>query len=413
MPTHQITNAVLIAVAFMSCAAILQTAAAQEIIGTHVTPHQFSSEIKYRKPPNPELSAKTELYLRNNSDKPLLLSRDNSIKFDQQTAEQLLADSQWAWYSTPDAWPNDADSLPPECLAVLTINGMTAAWGVGTKHTLQLGQDDLAPQEFAIEAPTAWLSAVTFLSADSAPTDQQSIYPDRIVVHICNSADDALQIRALRLWTAQDGESHRVYCAGEVIDELNCFPESGVVRAGDKGGFTLDCDPLPLTEAVVEVRVQRRGRAEQSLWSQLRIKREVFDISGGWVASDVNGRNSLLIDQYQQTLQRMHINTGHIEEVGGFTDDPQQYAKLPLKRFSRLWPLSRYDTDQLLPTIHAVEFLGEPQYGGGKPVPPQEIWQKLAPIGPVACPHRSHSAKSGRGAITPVYRTIHTTTLTA
>jgi hypothetical protein len=33
----------------------------------------------------------------------------------------------------------------------------------------------------------------------------------------------------------------------------------------------------------------------------------------------------------------------------------------------------------MLPRIHAVEFLGEPQYGGGKPVLPMTVWEKLAP----------------------------------
>jgi hypothetical protein len=33
----------------------------------------------------------------------------------------------------------------------------------------------------------------------------------------------------------------------------------------------------------------------------------------------------------------------------------------------------------MLKCIHAVEFLGEPQYGGGRPVHPMEVWQKLKP----------------------------------
>ena len=33
----------------------------------------------------------------------------------------------------------------------------------------------------------------------------------------------------------------------------------------------------------------------------------------------------------------------------------------------------------MLPHIHAVEFLGEPQYGGGQPVPPQDVYEVLAP----------------------------------
>lgn len=40
---------------------------------------------------------------------------------------------------------------------------------------------------------------------------------------------------------------------------------------------------------------------------------------------------------------------------------------------------SRWDTYEWLPKIHAVEFLGEPQYGGGRPVAPQEVFEKLLP----------------------------------
>ncbi len=68
--------------------------------------------------------------------------------------------------------------------------------------------------------------------------------------------------------------------------------------------------------------------------------------------------------------------------VSGYTDDPELYARYPIKRFNRMQDLKRYDTDAMLPQIHAVEFLGEPQYGGGKPVAPQEVWQKLAPYQP-------------------------------
>ena len=53
---------------------------------------------------------------------------------------------------------------------------------------------------------------------------------------------------------------------------------------------------------------------------------------------------------------------------------------------SRLQPFSRYDTDAVLPRVHAVEFLGEPQYGGGRPVPPQEVWKELAPYASTRMP---------------------------
>jgi hypothetical protein len=116
-----------------------------------------------------------------------------------------------------------------------------------------------------------------------------------------------------------------------------------------------------------------------SLWAHLRVKRERFDVSGGWVSSDVAGKSTLTREPFLKTLRRLHIDTAHIGEVRGYTDDAELYARYPLKLFNRLDPVERFDTDAMLPRIHAVEFLGEPQYGGGRPVPPQEVWKALAP----------------------------------
>ena len=350
--------------------------AGQEIVGMQVTPHQFSSELRWRRPPTPELSAKVELYVRNNSDAALRLPKNGSILFDGRTAEQLLANGAWAWHDTPSSWLTENEPLPPDSLTVFTFNGKSATWGLGTKHNLQIESSE---NDFEIIQPKAWLSSVTFLSDENAEDRVHPIHPNRIVVHVVNSAQTDLKMRSLRLWLPQPGASHHSLYLARSDSKLHCFPTDSRLPPRGRGGFSIDCDPLPLTYAAVEVRVQRPNQPETSLWAHLRIKREVFDISGGWVASDIKGRNSLSINEYRQTLKRMHINTGQIEEVGGFTDNPAEYAKLPLKRFNRCWPLSKYDTDEMLPTIHAVEFLGEPQYGGGRPVPPQEVWEKLAP----------------------------------
>jgi len=75
----------------------------------------------------------------------------------------------------------------------------------------------------------------------------------------------------------------------------------------------------------------------------------------------------------------MHINTAHIGEVAGYTDSAELYGRYPLKRFNKLADFDRYDSESMLQQIHAVEFLGEPQYGGGRPVPPMEVWRELTP----------------------------------
>jgi hypothetical protein len=355
---------------------LLRTSSAQEIVGVQVTPHAYSTEMRWRKPPEPELSAKTELFVRNTSREPWRIPTGDSVRFDGHTANALLEQNHWSWHDTPAVWQGEYEVVPPDGLTVLKINGKSTAWGTDTSH--QLDFDSGLNLSFDIRKPHAWLSAVTFLATDQ---DQSSpaIYPNRVVVHVKNDGSTPFTLKSLQIWLPVPNASHHVFSCERTYETLDCFPQDRKLPPGEHGGFAITGPTLPLSYAVLEVIVQRPGQPDESLWAHVRIKREVFDISGGWVSSDVNGRNSLSFPEYRQTLKRMHINTAQIEEVAGYTDNPVLYAELPLKRFNRLWPLSHYDTDAMLPTIHAVEFLGEPQYGGGRPVPPQEVWEKLAP----------------------------------
>jgi len=146
------------------------------------------------------------------------------------------------------------------------------------------------------------------------------------------------------------------------------MPVAAEVPPRDKGIVKLRTNKLPLTYVAIEV-----GTNAGPAWAHLRIKPEAFDISGGWVGGN------LTKEPYLKLLQHLHVNTGHFDSVAGYTDNPALYDRYPLRLFNRLWPLDKWDTDAWLPRIHAVEFLGEPQYGGGRPVPPQEVFDKLLP----------------------------------
>lgn len=190
---------------------------------------------------------------------------------------------------------------------------------------------------------------------------------------------NSTKFKLLRLWLPDGGKDPHVFRLTHELEQLTCFPTNATLQGDSRGGFVVNCDPLPRSYAVVEVQMASGDDEVESLWGFLKIKPDVFDISGGWIASDINGRNSLTIDEYVLTLSKMHVNTGQIEEVPGYTDNQERYNRFPFKRFNRMQDLSRYDTEELLPTIHAVEFIGEPQYGGGRPIPPQEVWKLLAP----------------------------------
>lgn len=366
-----------------------QTARSQEIAGLTVTPHRVSSTMQWRRPPTPELGARVEMLIRNSSSQPTTFRRADAWRFDGRTPDELVTSAEWSWHETPALWEADNTVLPPQSLAVIPFNTRATSWGVDTAHTVQPGEQ--SPElKFKLANPTVWLSAVTFLATDSngrvAPA---SVTANRLVVHVQNAGDAELTITALKLWLPRVGGSHRVLFAERTLraEQLACFPANGRIAPHSSGGFTATLEPLQRVPVVVEVTLSSAAEAGAAapainLYASMKIRPEQFDISGGWIASSVDGRQTLTIDEYLKTLSRMHINAGQIEEVQGYSDNPELAARYPFKRFNRLGDLSRYDQDEMLPTIHAVEFIGEPQYGGGRPVPPQEVHKLLAPYTP-------------------------------
>jgi len=345
--------------------------------GVTVTPHLQSHEMRYRQAADFSLGARTQLFIHNVSDSPLPLEPDTDIHLRGRTPKELLEADEWAWYDFPDAWKEQPITLPPKAMTVWTWNGKHQEWGVGTNADISIrlpGKDEATAQfQIPIEQPQVWLSAVTFLGKKENP------FPDRLIFHVVNQKEGQLKLESCRLWLPDNNSNWRVLLPQEWKSNLETFPKNGAIPSGDRGGATVATGVLPLTYTALEVRLRDAKNDPVTLWAHLRIKREVFDISGGWVSSKVNGHSTLTFEPYLMTLAGMHINTGHIGEVGGYTDNPELYLRYPLKRFNKLADFKRYDTDPMLKHIHAVEFLGEPQYGGGHPVPPMDVWRQLAP----------------------------------
>ncbi|MHC4205357.1 MAG: hypothetical protein ACYSTT_11960 [Planctomycetota bacterium] len=345
--------------------------------GVTVTPHLQSQQMRYRKKTDFSLGARIQLFIQNMSKSPLSLEPDTDIRLRDRTPKELLEADEWAWYDFPDAWKDQSLTLAPEALTVWTWNGKREQWGVGTSANMiiKLPEREGGTVQFQvpIKKPQVWLSAVTFLGEYENP------FPDRLIFHVANHRECALRLESCRLWLPENNSSWRILLPQKWISEFEAFPKDRIIPAGDRAGAIVSTGILPLTYAALEVRLLDPKNEPVTLWAHLRIKREVFDISGGWVTSRINGRSALTFEPYLKTLRRMHINTGHIGEVDGYTDIPELYSRYPLKRFNKLSDFKRYDTDSMLKHIHAVEFLGEPQYGGGRPVHPMEVWRKLTP----------------------------------
>ena len=333
--------------------------------------------MRYRKEPDFSLGARVELFLLNAGSTELRLTPDADIRLRGKSPDELLAADEWCWHDFPSAWTNAPLVLPPRALTVWTFNGKREPWGAGTSAALSVGGGNI---QLELAKPEAWLSAVTFLGSPTNP------FPDSLIFHIVNQSAGPLRLDACRLWLPRDNGSWRALLPQSWLTNLAAFPGNATIPAGDRGGARVDTGRLPLTYTALEARLSRDGKPPLTLWAYLRIKREAFDLSGGWVSSGVRGRSSLSFEPYLKTLRRMHINTGHFEVAAGYTDNPELYAKYSLKLFNRLGDFARYNSEAMLPRIHAVEFLGEPQYGGGHPVPPQEVWRALAPYASTRLP---------------------------
>ena len=332
----------LIALASLATAALrppTAVAAAAEIAGVSVIPHRIETAMRYRKPHDPDLAARMQLFVKGPA---------RPQTFDGRTPAELLASGDWAWHDLATAEP-----APEGALSVWTFNGKSSRWGVG--HSFDLKADGLLDTSVDIAAPTLWISAATFLSSSGA------VQPDTLVLHAANDSKKPLHLTAVRLWLPKVGESWTTLWPQKPLTLSTTVPPK------DRGFAKLTTPLLPLTYAAIEVTT-----SAGPLWAHLRIKREAFDISGGWVGDHVKN------EPFLRLLSRLHVNTAHIEKVNGYTDNPTLYNRWPLKLFNTLEPAT-FDTDEWLPKLHAVEFLGEPQYGGGRPVPPQEVFDKLLP----------------------------------
>ncbi|MFO0945153.1 MAG: hypothetical protein U1D30_04285 [Planctomycetota bacterium] len=354
-----------------------------ELAGTRVTPHVIAGDMRYARDPDPELGARVQLFVRNASTSDITLNPEFVPLINGKTPDELLQQEKWTWHDFPSSYPNAKSVLPPGAMTVWSFNGKRADWGVGTRAEVRwpgLGKDrNESPADVLIDIskPEVRITAATFLSDDEA-----DVIPRTLLLHIANDREEAIKPTLLRLWFPKSPESFRALFPGDPIHDFEVWPTDGQIPAGDKGILRARTGPLPLSFTAIEVRwTDDKGR-EFTIWSHLRVKREAFDISGGWVQGGENAQKTMTFEPFLKTLHRLHVNTAHMNDgIPGYTDQTQPgglYARYPLKFFGHLVPPAKYESAEMLPRVHAVEFLGEPQYGGGRPVAPMEVWRKLS-----------------------------------
>lgn len=344
-------------------------APALELEGIVVTPHAPPTSLKYTRAPKGDRAARVDLILRNRTSEPVQIT---DARFNGKAAEELRSGGIWAWHNLR---PGPGDTLPRGARVVWSYNARDERWGPGSTLTLSVDTDHgPVRHETPIDAPTAWLSALTFLGPES------SVYPNQLVCHLANAGAEDLTIRGIALFVPSARPAWRVFDREIPLTGRTSFPGDGKLAARDRAIVVANSDPLPLGYALARVEVAAAGQAPRAIWGRTRLKRESFDISGGWVNGNTAVGPALAYEPFLKTLKRMHLNTAHIAETPGYTDDPERYGRYPLKYFHGLVPLDHYDRDEILPRVHAVEFLGEPQYPNPENLDsPQKVFDALLP----------------------------------
>ncbi len=253
-----------------------------EICGVTVTPHVVAESMMYRKPRDPDLAAKVQLFVKGSA----LPGR-----VDGKTPSELLASGDWAWHDLGTAVQGTEDSL-----SVWTWNGKSSRWGVG--NSCEVEGEGLDKTRVSIAAPNRWISAITFLA------NEDEVRPRQMVAHVVNNSDTQMKISSVQFWLPRSGATWQtLYPQGAMAIDVE-------IPAGERGIVKLNVDePWPLTYAAIELSTD-----SGKLWEHLRIKTERFDISGGWIG------DHLREESYLKLLSRLHVNCGQIQEVSGYTD---------------------------------------------------------------------------------------------
>ncbi len=374
---RQLTTVLLLILVFDGICS--RATAGLELHGYQVVPHVQSDEMQYRRAADFDLGARVQLFVRNTGDEAIETGEDTAVEISGKSPSQWLESGAWTWHDFPSALEEAGINSPVRA-------GEITCWSFNTSGSAWLNGDDscrfsIGERQWRLELspPEVFLSAVTF----TGPED--SIQPDNCIVYIQNDSDDPIKFSGMRLWTNRnaDRDSWNSLRGGLWWRDFYPAGRTRTIPAGEKGRLEIRTGPLPPGYGIVELEfADTTGSPLPPVMAWLRVKKEAFDISGGWVNSSIRGRNSLTEELFLKTLRGMHLNTAHIGPVGGYTDNPDLYTRYPLKYFNKLDPIEAYDRDELLPRIHGVEFLGEPQYGGGTPVPPMKVWQELAPYMP-------------------------------
>jgi len=376
------TNADLPQAALRAPDAPEQTGMRLEMVGTTITPHIRAEGLTFAPPTEGPLGARIQFFVQNAGEAEIELSE---VLINREYPVWPILEGDWSWHDTPNEWHNRERRMPPGALSVWTVNAVRPTWGEDGRLAVMVRDwrtDNFAVATAHYAEPDAWISSITFLGEDSRP--------DRAVIHVRNGGDTSLHLGDVRIWMPESKQSYRYLFATDLLQDRETWPADGVIPPGEHGiVIARFAEPPLLSYGAVELET-RRGEEADSLWGHVRVKRDVFDIAGGWVNSRTrDGGSTVLHEPFLKTLKRLHINSAHIPTIPGYNDEIGSgglYDRYPLKTFYRVAPDGPYNDPEMVAHLHGVEFLGEPQLPFHRGHLPPQVLREFEPFAPTALP---------------------------
>jgi len=354
-----------------------QAQSALKLSGVNRVGHSIEAGMKYVQSHGDGISARYEMFILNTSSESISIEKNASPLINGREPQRWHSEGALSWYHFPAQDMSHPKRIPPGALMVWQFNGKDDRWLSSTGYSLKtLDLDTMvadSPQDL-------WIETVHFTGKES------SIRPDRADIHLFNRSTRGYRMEHVVFWQAAPGGPWQFLFPGTPMMPTAALPSDGRLHPGGNSILTIGSDRFRLGKAAIQVSLVDSIGMRRELWAYLKVRKEAFDISAGWANDPIDGKPAFLKPAFLKTLKALYINTAHYSGQPGFSDNDSLFSIQPLRFFGHLHPWQRYDLDSLLPRIHGIEFLGEPQYGGGTPVDPQKVLMQLLPFAPSRIP---------------------------
>jgi hypothetical protein len=350
---------------------------ALKVLGVNRVGHGIETEMRYAQSHGDGMSARYQLFIRNASSETLTLEGNASPLINGREAHDWHRSGAFSWFHFPAQDSTHPKKIPPGSLMVWQFNGKDDSWLSPSGYAMKSTDLDTVVGNAVQDV---WIETVHFTGSG------HSILPDRAVIHLFNRSSKGYRIEDAVFWQAAPHGPWQFLYPGTPIRPDATFPNDGRLDPGGNAIMTIGSDRLRLGHAAMQVALRDSDGARLELWAHLKVRREAFDISAGWANYPVDGKPAFLKPGFLKTMKSLYVNTAHYNGQAGYSDNDSLFGIQPLKYFGNLHPWERYDHDSLLKRIHGIEFLGEPQYGGGTPVDPQKVLMQLLPYAPSRIP---------------------------